>query len=263
VEAIPENSGFSVGLKGRHAKLAFEGQVGYGAERSVFVICPNCRQEAPTVVRGVRAYCTACGAPRSLIEDTPVNVAGQPSKIGGGVAAVAGLSVLFLGTLVSLLIGGLIYIFAAPVGLAVGVFLEATTLFVAALLLWGGRTLFRSGTERERGAHEQAVYAIARRRGGSVTPAELARALSIPEADADAILTAMVKRPDGQVTLELDDDGTLRYEVHDARSRRVRVHERKRVATDVPAANPIVMDAEFEEIAEEEARSAEKQKRRS
>jgi len=222
------------------------------------VICPNCRQEAPTVVRGVRAYCTACGAPRSLIEDTPVNVAGQPSKIGGGVAAAAGLTVLFIGTLVSLVVGGLLQLFAPTAGLLIGGFLFAVTLFVSAMFLWGGRMLFRSGTERERGAHEQAVYAIARRRGGSVTPAELARALSIPEADADAILTAMAKRPDGQVTLELDDDGTLRYEVRD--ERRVRVSERRRVYVETPATNT-VLDAEFEEQSEEEARALEKRQR--
>jgi hypothetical protein len=227
-----------------------------------FVICPNCRQEAPTVVRGIRAYCTACGAPRSLIEDTPVNVAGQPSKFGGGVAAVAGLTVLVVGSLLALAVGALLQFFVAPAGWIVGGFLEAVTLFVAAMFLWGGRALFRSGTERERDAHEQAVFAIARRRGGSVTAAELSRALSIPESEADASLTAMAKRPDGQVTLELDDDGMLRYEVRDARSRRVRVGEKKRVHTEAQTSNT-VLDAEFEEQAEEEARAAEKHERRS
>lgn len=242
------------------------------------MICPNCRQEAPTVVRGVRAYCTACGAPRSLIEDTPVNVAGQPSKIGGGVAAVAGLAILVVGSLLALAIGGLLQIFIPPAGWIVGGFLGAVTLFVAAMFLWGGRALFRSGTERERNAHEQAVFAIARRRGGSVTAEELSRVLSIPEMEADAMLTAMAKRPDGRLTLELDDDGTLRYEVRDAKQR-VRVSERKRVATETPASNvgfgaksaegdpkpqmsKVVLDAEFEEVAEEEARAAEKRTRR-
>lgn len=224
------------------------------------VICPNCHQEAPTVVRGVRAYCTACGAPRSLIEDTPVNVAGQPSKIGGGVATVAGLSVLVIGSLVSLMIGALLQIFAAPAGWVVGGFLEAVTLFVAALFLWGGRALFKSGSETEKTAQEQAIFAIARRRGGSVTPAELSRVLSIPETEADAMLTAMAKRPDGRVSLELDDDGTLRYEVHETQ-RRVRVSERKRVATP-EAPTKTVLDAEFEELAEEEARAAEKKRSR-
>jgi len=224
------------------------------------VICPNCRQDAPTVVRGVRAYCTACGAPRSLIEDTPVNVAGQPSKIGGGVASVAGLSVLVLGLLFSTALGGLIYILSPMAGFIVGGFLAAVCLFVATILLWGGRELRRSGSERERTAQEQAIFAIARQRGGSITAAELARALSLPEADADAILTSLAKRPDGRVTLEFDDNGALRYDVHEM-GRRVRVAERKRVAPEVTGPNT-VLDAEFEEQAEEEARAAEKRSKR-
>ncbi|MBK9266769.1 MAG: hypothetical protein IPM54_44165 [Polyangiaceae bacterium] len=226
------------------------------------MICPNCRQEAPTVVRGVRAYCTACGAPRSLIEDTPVNVAGQPSKIGGGMAAAAGLLVLFIGTLVALIIGAVLQMLVPPAGLVVGGFLGLVTLFITAMFLWGGRMLFQSGAERERGAQERAVWAIARRHGGSVTAAELARALTISEADADAFLTAMAKRPDGRVTLEVDDDGTLRYEVRELR--RVRFGERKRVTTGARVASPnSVMDAEFEEVrAEEEAQEAEKRMRR-
>jgi hypothetical protein len=214
-------------------------------------------------MRGVRAYCTACGAPRSLIEDTPVNVAGQPSKIGGGVATVAGITVLVVGSLIALGVGALLHLIVPTAGFVVGGILASMSLFFAAMLLWGGRTLSRSGAERERVAQEQAVWAIARKRGGSVTPADLARALSISEADADAILTAMAKRADSRVTLELDDDGTLRYEVRDPSVRRVRVGERKRVATDAraPDANA-VMDAEFEAEAEEEAREAEKRQRR-
>lgn len=224
------------------------------------MICPNCRQDAPTVVRGVRAYCTACGAPRSLIEDTPVNVAGQPSKIGGGVASVAGLSVLVLGLLFSLALGGILYIFAPMAGLIVGGFFGAVSLFVAAMLLWGGRELRRSGSEKEQGAREQAIFAMARQRGGSITAAELARALSLPEAEADALLTNLAKRPDGRVTLEFDDNGALRYDVHEA-GRRVRVSERKRVAPEAMGPNA-VLDGEFEEQAEEEARVAEKRARR-
>jgi hypothetical protein len=224
------------------------------------VICPNCRQEAPTVVRGVRAYCTACGAPRSLIEDTPVNVAGQPSKIGGGVASVVGLSVLVLGSLLSLTVGALLHILAPMAGWIVGGFFEAVTLFVAAMLLWGGRALRRSGSEREQNAQEQANFAIARQRGGSLTAADLARALSMPETEADALLTNLAKRPDGRVTLEFDDNGVLRYDIHEM-GKRLRVAERKRVATEMTKPNT-VLDAEFEEQAEEEARAAEKRSRR-
>lgn len=225
------------------------------------MICPNCRQDAPTVARGVRAYCTACGAPRSLIEATPVNVAGQPSKIGGGVASVAGISVLVLGLLFATALGGLISIFAPTAGLIVGGFIAAVCLFVSAMLLWGGRELRKSGSESEQHAREQAIFAMARQRGGSITAAELARALSLPEAEADGILTNLAKRPDGRVTLEFDDNGALRYDVHEIGKQRVRVSERKRVAPEVTGPNT-VLDAEFEEQAEEEARAAEKRARR-
>ena len=228
------------------------------------VICPNCRQPAPTVVRGVRAYCTACGAPRSLLEDTPVNVAGQPAKIGGGVAAAAGLMVLFFGGLISLIVGVVLQLIIPPAGFVIGGFLGAITLFVAALFLLGGRMLFQSGAERERGAHEEAIFAIARRRGGSVTPAELARVLTIPEPDEDAMLTQMAKRGDGRVTLELDDDGTLRYEVQDDSAKRWRFGERKRVTTGARVAPPIDTTAEevIETQAVEEAREAERRMKR-
>ncbi|MDC0747752.1 hypothetical protein [Polyangium mundeleinium] len=183
--------------------------------------CQNCRQEAPTIVRGARAYCTACGAPRSLLEDTPVNVAGQPSKIGGGVASVAGWVILITGVLLSLALGGLISLASATVAWIVGGFLGAMSVLFGLLFILGGRLLWKTGKERERGAHEQAVFAVARRNSGSVTPAELARAVNVSEAEADALLTEMAKRPDGQVSLEVDDDGTLRYYVKGTGSARI------------------------------------------
>ena len=51
-------------------------------------MCPRCRQNAPIVYRGVNAFCTACGAPRSVLANTSVNLAGQPSKVGGQVTRV-------------------------------------------------------------------------------------------------------------------------------------------------------------------------------
>ncbi len=185
--------------------------------------CPNCRQDAPTIVRGVRAYCTACGAPRSLLDDTPVNVAGQPSKIGGGMASVIGWVILIAGGLLALTFGALFQILIPSmiIGYVVGGFVGGLSLLFGLLFVLGGRMLWKTGKEREQGAHEQAVFAVARRNAGSVTPAELARAISISEVEADALLTRMAKRPDGQVTLEVDDDGTLRYFVSDAVGRRI------------------------------------------
>ncbi|MDI1476646.1 hypothetical protein [Polyangium sp. y55x31] len=183
--------------------------------------CPNCRQDAPTIVRGARAYCTACGAPRSLLEDTPVNVAGQPSKIGGGVASVAGWIILITGVLLALTLGALIGLLSPAVAWIVGGFLGAMSVLFGLVFILGGRLLWKTGKERERGAQEQAVFAVARRNAGSVTPAELARAVNVTEAEADALLTEMAKRPDARVTLEVDDDGTLRYYVKDIAGPRI------------------------------------------
>ena len=72
------------------------------------MICPRCHQDAPTILRGLQTYCTACGAPRS-ITDAPdaVNVAGQPSQVGGTVARVMGWLALVGGLFVALLLGAL------------------------------------------------------------------------------------------------------------------------------------------------------------
>lgn len=179
------------------------------------MICPSCRQDAPTVVRGVSAYCTACGAPRSLLADTPVNVAGTPSTVGGSVANIFGWLVLAGGLTTAGVVTALLqWIFTGGVvGFALGVPIALVTLALGITLIRGGKRLKASGEARARSAHEEAVFAIARRRQGSVFASDVARALSMSEADADALLTEMAKRPDAHVTLEVDDSGQLRYVV--------------------------------------------------
>lgn len=217
------------------------------------MICPNCRKDAPTVVRGMRAYCTACGAPRSLLDDTPVNVAGQPSKIGGGLARVTGWLILLGGSLFGLALGGIIQaIFAATtVALIFGGFFVGMSLLFGLPLILGGKMLQKSGKVAEREALEHAAIALAKQKGGSVTPAELAYSARISEKEADDLLTAMVKRAEPTFSLDFDDDGTLRYTLSDARPMpRVGM----RVGMDTPS-NRAAADealAEEEAIAEEE-----------
>ncbi|MDC3955683.1 hypothetical protein KEG38_17590 [Polyangium jinanense] len=213
-------------------------------------------------MRGARAYCTACGAPRSLLEDTPVNVAGQPSKIGGGVASVAGWVILITGLLLAGTLGGLIGLLNVTVAWIVGGFLGGMSVLFGLLFILGGRLLWKTGKERERGAHEQAVLAVARRNAGSVTPAELARAVNITEAEADARLTEMAKRPDGRVTLEVDDDGTLRYYVKDMMGARIGA-PRVRVGTGarVPPHSAEQEALAEAEMGEEEARARAERRR--
>lgn len=202
----------------------------------------------------MRTYCTACGAERSILDDTPVNVAGQPSKIGGGVARVVGWLILLSGSLLGLTIGSIIQAFIPTmvIGWILGGFIGGLSLIMGLFLVLGGRMLQQSGKQTEQSAHEQAALAIAARHGGSVTPAELSRAVSITEAEADALLTAMAKRPSSRVTLEVDDDGTLRYYV-DAGARRPRV--RATTGARIGMAETMKSDhlAEAEMASEEEA----------
>src|ERR1700742_245499 len=132
------------------------------------MLCPHCHQDAPTIVRGVRAYCTACGAPRSLTTaPTAVNVAGQPARLGGGVAGVLGKVALGVGLLVALVVGGLANaLFSMTAALWVGGVVALGTLMVGLPLILGGRRLRASGESQSRAAQEQAVYALAAQRRG-------------------------------------------------------------------------------------------------
>lgn len=187
------------------------------------MICPSCHQDAPTIVRGVRAFCTACGAPRPLLGSSAVNVAGKPMKVGGAIASGAGWATLIGGSAVSLGAGLLTYFVflaigastAGTVGLVVGGFLGLLTILISISLLLGGRKLRATGVDDRRKVLEQGIFALAGRQRGSVTPRDVARQLSITEEEADGLLTDLVKKGDGRVSLDVDDDGTLRYTVPD------------------------------------------------
>ena len=223
------------------------------------MICPRCRQDAPSIVRGARAYCTACGAPRSLTTaSTAVNVAGQPARVGGNVVGVLGKVALFTGLMVALVLGGFAgALFTAASALWVGGTLSVLTLMVAIPLILGGRRLRQSGEGQSRAAQEQAVFTLAAQRRGVLTVRDVAAALSIREEDADAVLTSLAKRPDSGVALDVDDNGGLSYRFIDlvpSTASRVRVADQPWTAPVRVAAQPQaprVIDAEL--IEEEEA----------
>jgi hypothetical protein len=179
--------------------------------------CPHCHKDAPTIVRGVRAFCTACGAPRSLTTaPEAVNVAGQPARVGGTVVRVLGAMALGIGIAVALALGGIVgAFFGATAALWIGVPITLVTLVMAIPLMRGGRLLQRAGEERGRAAQETAIFALAAQRRGVLTARDVARALSVREEEADALLTALAKRPDGAVVLDVDDDGGLSYRFPD------------------------------------------------
>jgi hypothetical protein len=233
------------------------------------MICPSCRQDAPTIVRGVRAYCTACGAPRPLLGNSAVNVAGKPAKVGGGVASVVGWIVLFFGSMFSLAMGALFNMLwsiagsaaATAVGLWVGGFFGVITLVVALSFLLGGRKLRQTGVDDRRKVLEQGVFALAGKQRGSVTPRDVARQLAITDEEADALLTDLAKKPDGRVSLDVDDDGTLRYTVPELLPP-VRIDPSAAKPPNVRVApSAAIPDAEFEEEAESTEKNRDRMRR--
>ncbi|GAC1551240.1 MAG: hypothetical protein NVS3B10_13910 [Polyangiales bacterium] len=177
-------------------------------------VCPRCRQNAPIVYRGVNAFCTACGAPRSLLTSGSVNLAGQPSKVGGQITRVFGWIVLVLGTLIA---AGTLAMCGAMVGMAaaapwiVSVPIALTAWILSYFLLKGGKQLQQSGVDTQKATRSQAVFALANTRGGMVTPNDLAQAIGVTPKEADDILTAMAKEDSDHVSIEVDDNGNIYY----------------------------------------------------
>jgi hypothetical protein len=225
------------------------------------MLCPSCRQDVAPIMRGVTAYCTSCGAQMPFTSaPEAVNVAGQPSKVGGGIAKALGSIVIGIGVMLALLFGGLAkLIFAFSTALYVGGFFLVMALLVGLPLLYAGRHLRKSGEDREREAQERAVMALAAKERGELTAAAVARALAISEEAADALLTEMAKRPDGRVSLEVDDSGRLFYVFRDvvasSGGAKVRVGPQGWRVPEAPGAQPRIVDAELvdEEAAEAEA----------
>src|SRR5579884_3506915 len=66
--------------------------------------CPFCGQNSPTVIKGLRVVCGACGRERGpLSGGLPMNIAGKPSKVGGFLAGVFGWATVAGSSLLALL----------------------------------------------------------------------------------------------------------------------------------------------------------------
>jgi len=175
--------------------------------------CPKCGQRAPIRLEGVRAFCTACGAKRRPFETTTLNLAGKGWKVGGIAATVVGvtamISGLALATFLFFLFGWLFPGTWAAYALSVPTLIVSLAFGITAIV--GGRQLGRYGQEKLDEARLGTIRGLAGHHGGAVTAAMVAKALEIGEPEADAMLTAMAKDPDGDVTLDLDDDGRIHY----------------------------------------------------
>jgi hypothetical protein len=176
-------------------------------------VCPRCRQNAPLVYRGVSAYCTACGAPRMPLASSSVNLAGQPSKVGGTVARAIGWLVggggwflaLFSAWVLTLLGGS-----ALAAGILFGLIALPASI-LAWVLLRSGKELRRSGDTTEQATKNQAMFALANTRGGVLTAWDVSQALGVIPQEADAILTRLAKEHPDYVQVDIDDNGTVLF----------------------------------------------------
>jgi hypothetical protein len=147
------------------------------------------------------------------LANSSVNLAGQPSKVGGTVARVFGWLVLVFGTMTSL--GTAVACNAITEGSAapyiLGIPMALITFVLSYFLLKGGKQLEQSGADTQKATRTQAIFAIANTRGGMVTPHDLAQAIGISPKEADDVLTVMAKESPDHVSIEVDDNGTIYY----------------------------------------------------
>jgi len=176
-------------------------------------MCPHCRQTAPIVYRGAMAYCAACGRARLPLTGSGVNTAGQPSKVGGSVASVLGWITLATGLTIALLTGALFQAIlpAGIVGYLLGGIISIFSIIIGLMLVYGGKSLRKSGTEKERFTREQAIFALAKNRGGMLSAMDVSQALNLPLPTADALMTTFAKEDPDRVRLEVDDSGGIYF----------------------------------------------------
>lgn len=119
--------------------------------------------------------------------------------------------VLVSGFAVSTGVGLIVYaVFESTAG-ALGAFIPlfVLTALVGGLLVRGGRALYSNGTLRERETEDEALFALARVRGGFLRVTEVATALSIPPLRAEALLTRLAKESPDRVHLDVTEGGEL------------------------------------------------------
>ena len=184
--------------------------------------CPSCNAIASVRQSGGGYVCVACGKPRELLPGTVIlGGGGRPSSVSivpgaldpataartrglrllGAMAVGGGVGVAVLATMV--LGTGALGIAAALLGGAAGIALGIAAMRRAARL---GDDVQRKLVE----ARGKRVLALAEKSGGDLVARDVARELSITEADADAALTSLA---DGErATVEVDtQSGDVHY----------------------------------------------------
>jgi hypothetical protein len=188
--------------------------------------CSKCGQRAPIVLRGLDSRCAACGAPRFLLAAPHVSLAGQPSRVGGLMVSLVGMSVLVLGLAIS---AGVWFLLQSLMpdrsfGWAFAIPAVALSLLAGLGLLISGRRLRKSGTARRDEVQLEAIRAMVKHRRGPISAADVAGALQLPEGDVDQLLTRLAREQATAVTLDVDARGQVVYDF-EGEERRWRVLE--------------------------------------
>lgn len=187
--------------------------------------CPKCGEDVPVVLRGVEAFCTACGRRRMPFAQEALNLKGKSAKAGGTAARVLGMIVWIFGFFLATILGGSLQVLLPDMmlGLAVGGPIAFVTLLLGAFLFFGGRKLGQIGDATATAAQVRAIRGLARQRDGVVTAADVARHLDIPRERADALLTELAGHPDEDVGVDIDDHGQVLFLFDNPEARRWRV----------------------------------------
>ena len=188
--------------------------------------CPKCGQRAPIVLRGLESRCAACGAGRFLLAAPNMSLAGQPSRVGGIAATIAGTAVLVLGLSLALGLWFLLNALSSTTTLswAFSIPTAAASLFFGLLLLFGGSRLRQSGAQKQQKVKLDAVRALVQHKRGPINALEVSRSLELPEAEVDAMLTQLAREQATAVTVDVDQQGHVVYDF-EGEERRWRVLE--------------------------------------
>ncbi len=177
-------------------------------------LCPRCHNTT-----GVRAVdggyrCLACGGPRErkpgtvvVGEDVALRGAADLARRGGSIALrLFGVSLIGAGILASAAVFALV---GGAGGAAVAVATGLVAAGAGALALRGASRASESSASRERTERELAILELAATRGGTLAVTDVATALGVGLADAEAALDGMA---DGsRVTAEVTTDGRIEY----------------------------------------------------
>jgi hypothetical protein len=198
-----------------------------------------------------------CGARRTPFAANIINLTGRPARVGGAAARVFGWTALLVGLFLALTVGLIVQALAAMVvattwiGWAVGIPIALLSLIVGMLGILGGRRLGAAGKAKLELAQLDTIRGLARHQGGVVKPADLARALGVGEAEADGMLAQLAKHPDENVSVDVDDEGSILYLFDSAEAIRWRVRAE---AAGIGPAEREALEAELERAEEQTER---------